>query len=344
MIVRSADREKLYPQLQLGVLGVPSRADLGLPASHRVFQLLIEDMQVDLGGRQVCAPRGLLHARMNRMLDFDTIDDWEPTLTSVLSPLLPDSFEQRLLDAELQCVENACEFLFEQPCLDLVVDETLTWLKSSKIAGYHGTRLDDAELTSVQTHGLLPLDARSRRDRLAAVLSPHPEWSKVQARLDEAILSYGPMAVAGRREGQVHLALSRSDVASDGYRRILSNGSEFDQCVAGSLLGQEGMRLLAQYGEYRVLRFSIPGHLAVDAASPFFGIEWERAQGNIPSLISHFLSSWCFRQAHPGATIQARHCSMMFKVPVPPDWMEGFETLSTSSLACSSSSGAAGEG
>ena len=273
------------------------------------------------------------------MLDFDTIDDWEPELTSVLSPLLPDSFEHRLLDAELQCVENAREFLCELPGLDPVVDETLIWLRSTKIAGYHGTRLDDAELASVQKHGLLPLDARSRRDRLAAALSPHPEWSKVQARLDEAILSYGPMAMAGRREGQVHLALSKSDVASGGYRRILSNGSEFDQRVAGSLLGEEGMRLLAQYGEYRVLKFIIPGHLAVDAANPIFGIEWERAQGNIPSLIGHFLSSWCFIHAHPGATIQARHCSMMFEVPVPADWMEGFETLSTSPLADSSSPG-----
>lgn len=272
------------------------------------------------------------------MLDFDTIDDWEPKLTSALRSLLPDSFEQRLLDAELQCVENAREFLSELPCLDSVVDETLIWLRSAKIAGYHGSRLDDAELASVQTHGLLPLDARSRRGRLAAALSPHPAWSKVQARLDEAILSCGPKATAGQREGQVHLALSRSDVASDGYRRILSNGSEFDQHVAGSLLGQEGMRLLAQYGKYRVLKFGIPGHLAVDAANPFFGIEWERTQGNIPNLIYQFLSSWCFRQAHPGFEIRTRpmHCSMMFEVPVPADWMEGFETLSTPPLAGSS--------
>jgi hypothetical protein len=278
------------------------------------------------------------------MLDFDAIDDWEPKLTSVLRSVLPDSFEQRLRDAEVQCVENAHEFLLELPGLDSVVHETLIWLTATNIAGYHGSRLDDAELASVQAHGLLPLDARSRRDRLAAALSPHPEWSKAQARLDETILSYGPRAMAGQREGQVHLALSRSDVASDGYARILSNGSEFDQRVADSLLGQEGVRLLAQYGKYRVLKFRIPGHLAVDAANPFFGIEWERKQGNIPSLISHFLSCWCVRQAHPGVSIQARHCSMMFKVPVPADWLEGLETLSAPPLASSGSHGACAGG
>lgn len=273
------------------------------------------------------------------MLDFDAIDDWEPELTSELRSLLPDSFEQRLMDAELTCVENAQEFLPELPGLDWVVDETLIWLRSTKIAGYHGSRLNDAELASVQTHGLLPLDERTRRNRLTAALSLHAEWSRVQARLDEAILSYGPKAMAGKREGQVHLALSRSDVASHGYRQILSNGSEFDQHVAGNLLGQEGVRLLAQYGECRVLKFRIPGHLAVDAANPFFGIEWERKQGSIPNLIGHFVSSWCFRQAHPSVTIQARHCSMMFKVPIPADWMEGFETLSTPPLSDSSSRG-----
>ncbi len=255
------------------------------------------------------------------MFDFDGIDGWEPRLTEIVRGIVPDSFGAMLLEANPQSVWNARDLLFDLPELDALIDATVRWLRSTKIAGYHGSRLTDEELDSVQTDGLRPLNVESRRDRLVGLLSAHPRWAEVQAQLDDTIRRHR------NREDQVHLALSEHDVVEGDYRRILSDGSEFDQSVARDLLGQEGVQLLAQYGEYRVLKFAIPGPRALAAANPFGGVEDSRARERIPNLVSQVLSSWCFRQARPGSEARAPHCSMMFEEPVPAEWLEGVVTL-----------------
>ena len=136
------------------------------------------------------------------MFDFDNIQDWEPQLTEALRDFLPESFHQQLWNAKPENVGSAYDFLYDLSGLTMIIDRTLTWLATTEIAGYHGARLTDDELASVQTGGLLPLNANLRRERLVRVPSGHHNWTEVEAQLDYAIRRHS------NREGQVRLMLS----------------------------------------------------------------------------------------------------------------------------------------
>jgi hypothetical protein len=168
------------------------------------------------------------------MLDFDNIDDWAPKLEAVLCSHLPNSVKQKLVEATPKCIEDARDLFLELTDRDTVIDAVLAWLRSSHIAGYHGSRLTDAELSSVQTVGLIPLDADARHTRLIRALSPHPRWPEVAPRLDAAIQAHGQ-----GRAGQVHLTLSRAGL-TNAFNHYPKYGSDFDQQVALDLLGTEG--------------------------------------------------------------------------------------------------------
>src|SRR5215212_7178471 len=117
------------------------------------------------------------------MIDFDGIDDWAPEMSDVLSQCVPDSFERRVADAAPEYVEDALDLLFESAGRYAVIDATLAWIRSSTVAGYHGSRLTGEEVASVRSSGLIPLEAETRRARLVRALSPHPRWREVADRL-----------------------------------------------------------------------------------------------------------------------------------------------------------------
>ena len=102
-----------------------------------------------------------------RLIDFDELDGWIPDLSGVLSPHVPRSFERRAADAAPEFVEDALALLFESAAREAVIDATLDWIRSSEVAGYHGSRLTDEEVASVRSNGLVPLEANARRERLA---------------------------------------------------------------------------------------------------------------------------------------------------------------------------------
>lgn len=262
------------------------------------------------------------------MLDFDNIDDWAPKLAAALRPHVQNSVKQMLVEPKPEYIENALTLLFQLTDRDAVIDAVLDWLRSRKIACYHGSRLTDAEISSVQIVGLIPLEADTRRNRLIRSLSPHPRWREVAAQLDAAIQAHGQGGCAGSREGQVHLTLSRAGLTND-FDHYLTYGAEFDQHVAHKLLGNEGMELLARYGEPRVIQVAIPGASALDAANPIFSIDDRRASGEAPNLVNEFLEAWSYRIAHP--EFQSRtlkiDCGMIFNQIVPADWIVDFVTL-----------------
>src|SRR6266446_1326226 len=191
------------------------------------------------------------------MLDFDNIDDWAPKFTAALTRYVPDSVGQNLRASAPKCIEDARNLLFALTDRHAVIDGALNLIRSEEIAGYHGSRLTDAEVASVRSYGLIPLKAEERRARLIRALSLHPKWQDVTERLDTVLQAHGRGCSAGHREGQVHLALSRAGL-TDGFNHYLTHGSEFDQHVAHALLGPEGVELLARYGEPRVFQFAIP--------------------------------------------------------------------------------------
>lgn len=262
------------------------------------------------------------------MVDFDEIDDWVRELSEVLSSCVPSSFERTIADAAPPYIEEALDLLFESTVRDAVIDATLAWIRSSKVVGYHGSRLTDEEVASVRSRGLTPLKAEARRDRLVRALSPHPVWHEVADQLTPVLRSYGPGGAAGRREGQVHLTLSRSGLV-DGFNHYLTHGSEFDQHAAHELLGADGKEFLAKDGKPTVLRVAVPGPRALDAAHPYFGINDMQAKGEVPNLAKEFLQAWSYKLAHPA--FQSRtlkiDCGMVFHSTILAAWIVDTTTL-----------------
>ena len=260
------------------------------------------------------------------MLDFDNIDDWGSKLTDALRPYVSNSVEQTLVKAapEYIYIEDVEDKLFELTDRDAIIDAVGGWLRSRNIAGYHGSRLTDAEFYSVKATGLIPLEAEARRDRLIKALSPSPRWPEVSGQLDAAIQAHGQGNHAGHREGQVHLTLSRAGLTQD-FNHYLIYGSEYDQNVAKDLLGNEGMELLRRYGEPRVFQVAVPGAQALDAANRNF---FDREE--VPNLLREFLKSWACRLVYPSFQSQTLKvdCGMVFRQTIPADWITGFDTLS----------------
>ena len=98
------------------------------------------------------------------MIDFDVIDDWAPQLDAVLAPFVSPPARCKLLDASPRYLEDARDILFQVANRDAVIDAAVKWFHSETLAAYHGTRLTEDEVMSVRTEGLLPLNARSRRE------------------------------------------------------------------------------------------------------------------------------------------------------------------------------------
>lgn len=264
---------------------------------------------------------------MTPVIDFDAIDDWEPSLAAALRGCVPSSAGPKLQKAAPEFVEDACELLFGLAHREKVIDATLEWVGSSVIAGYHGTRVSDAELASIRTNGLMPLRAESRRARLVRALSAHPGWSEAAEKLDAVLRSHGEGNRAGRRENQAHLTLSRFGL-TDGFNHYLTHGAEFDQHAAHALLGKEGEELLRRDGQAMVIQFAVPGQAALDAAHPHFTIDDLRQRGEVPNIASDFLEAWSYRLAHPGFQCRTLgvDCGMVFRSTIPAGWIVKIDT------------------
>ena len=262
------------------------------------------------------------------IIDFDNIDEWATSLENALHPLMTDSARKKLAESKLQYIEDTRNLLFKLTNRNEVIDAVSDWFRSKKIAGYHGTRINETETISIQLDGLLPLNATTRRNRLIRALSSHPKWNEAAKQLDEVIKSHGQGNRDGKREGQAHLTLSMAGLVY-GFNHYLVYGSEFDQHVAQKLLGKDGMELLSLDGEPKVIKVAVPGDLALKAAHPFFSVEKVRAMGDIPNLVNEFLKSWSYRISNPN--FQSRQlkvdCGMIFWKAIPADWIAEIKTI-----------------
>ena len=263
------------------------------------------------------------------MLDFDNNGTWGSLLTLAVGDLLSKSIIEKLVAAAPEYIEDARDQLFSFADPAQIIEATLTWIRSTKITGYHGSRLIDSEVDSIRANGILPLDAGARRTRLTRALSSHPRWNQVAHGLDAALHGYGVGGTAGFREGQVHLTLSRSGLVN-GFTHYLAYGSEFDQQVARALLGADGKNLLSKDGRARVIRVAVPGEVALQAANPYFTIELSLSSSQVPNLVDEFLKSWSYGLAHPDfecATLRL-DCGMVSRSAIPSSWIVDIDTLS----------------
>ena len=267
-------------------------------------------------------------------LDFDDNRAWGPLLTAAVGDLISEPVVEQLVAAAPEFIEDALDLLFSYTNRKEIIEATLVWIRSTPIAGYHGSRLTDSEVDSIRARGLVPLDAQARRTRLCRALSPHPRWDEVAGQLDATLHAYGGEMTGGRgkaggREGQVHLTLSRSTLINY-LNYYLTHGSEFDQRVAEALLDTDGKELLRRDGQARVIRVAVPGEDALNAAHPYFTVEDLLARGDVPNLVNDFLTAWSYRLAHPDFDCGrlGSGCGMVFHSIVPSDWIVDIDTLS----------------
>lgn len=247
---------------------------------------------------------------------------------------MPPSIRDQIAASDPEYVEDARDTLFRLAGRRPVVDATIAWIRSSNVYGYHGSRLTADAVASIRSMGLLPLTAESRRTRLERALGSHPRWSQVRQSLDDALKAHGPGNRAGRRESQVHLTLSKSGLV-DGFNHYLTHGSEFDQHVAHNLLGEDGGELLRRDGYSFLVRVRVPGATALAAAHPIFTLEDVIAQGETPNIVKEFVEAWSFRLAHPdfqSASLEV-DCGMVFRTPVPAEWIVGIEEIPEATLS-----------
>ena len=262
------------------------------------------------------------------MLDFDENQVWGPQLYDTLKNQLTEPVLNQLVSAAPQFIEDARDLIFELTNRNQIINSTLMWLRSTTLVVYHGTRLTDADVNSIRSEGLLPLNTNARRNRLVRALSPHPRWSEVAPCLDETLGQYGTGSKAGCREGQVHLTLSRCGLYR-GFNHYLTYGAEVDQHVAYALLGEDGKELLRKDGDARIIRVAVPGYIALNAANRHFTIEERLARGDVPNLVDEFLKVWSYTLAYPNfqcGTLEV-DCGMVFYSRVPSAWIMNIETV-----------------
>jgi hypothetical protein len=149
------------------------------------------------------------------MLDFDNIDGWAPKFIAALGQLVPESVAPKLRSHKPDLVEDARDLLFNWTGRDGAIEITLALIRSEEIAGYHGSRLTGAEADSIRSNGLRTLNREDRRCRLTRALSSHAKWPEVACHLEGVIQDGGRGGAAGRREGQVHLTLSRAGLLDE---------------------------------------------------------------------------------------------------------------------------------
>lgn len=262
------------------------------------------------------------------MVDYDEIDNWKEHVDKVLSSHISENIKQELISYKSQYIEDACDQLFRIADREKIIDAILNWILSTNIIGYHGSRLTDNEVLAIQEDGLIPLHSENRRERLTRALSKHHKWLEVKANLGNSIQKYGQGCYNGKREGQVHITLSRTGLTNS-FNHYLRFGSEFDQRLAVDLLGAEGKRLLEQDGIPRLIRLSIPGSDALTASHPYFSVDDLRNKGDLPNLVKEFIIAWAFKINNP--SFQSRvlqvDCGMIFYKTIPPSWILNIETI-----------------
>lgn len=255
------------------------------------------------------------------LLDFDYYDEWIPGLRRALTTHLPNDIDDQLRAADPQYVEDARDLLLAASDRRAVILAAVDWLRASEVAAYHGSRLTDQEVESIRSKGLLPLRAASRRVRLVRALSKHSRWLEVANRLDESIEAVGPGEECGRREGQVHLTLSRQSLIHE-FNHYLEFGAEFDANVASILLGEEGKELLSADGDARIVAARLPGGVALEAANRYRTVEERVSEDEVPGVVEEFLEAFSYRLAQPDRALNLPvDCGFVFYDQLEPEWI-----------------------
>lgn len=257
------------------------------------------------------------------IFDFDDNAEWGPRLWELLRPYLPANMAHIVGAAESEFIEDAADVVLAHADKQVLSAVMTDWLRSQRIRGYHGTRVNADELASIRRNGLLPLRVQQRTERLQRALSQHPRWGEVAHSLPAALELFGPGMRSGRREGQVHLTVSRAGLVY-GFNHYLKEGSEFDWQVSHHLLGSEGQVLMAADGDAYLISLLVPGDAALTACNRF-GMPTD----GFPNLVYDLFRVWSYWLGCPDyrASRLKLDCGMVFSDIVPVSWIDSVEKI-----------------
>ncbi len=96
---------------------------------------------------------------LKKMVDFDNNCIWGPLLTKAVGSLLPNAAREKLLAEKPEFVEDALDLLFSCTNREKIIKATLEWIRTTTVAGYHGSRLIDLEVALIQSAQSAVVDA-----------------------------------------------------------------------------------------------------------------------------------------------------------------------------------------
>ena len=264
----------------------------------------------------------------NKFFNFDSVQQWGPTLKTALQPVVPVETFQRLSAAKPEFMEDAVDFFFEYSGLnhENLISDIKAWLEPLTVVAYHGSRLLSEEIDQIKREGLKTLSAADRETRLRKIFESHPNWPTVNSLFREVIKRYGSDKQLGNREGQVHATISYGGLVH-GFNHYLTHGSEFDQHVVRDLLGEEGLNCLSAYSKPVLVTLSIPSDKALHAANPYAALTAE-----IPNRIREILKAFCYWIVYPDYSLanQKFDCGLLFYEDVPPSWIADISVIDLS--------------
>ena len=253
--------------------------------------------------------------------NIDRMRSWHDPIDQEIRDLLPPDFRETIRGANPEFLEDAGEMVFEAGGEPEIAGRVVDWLESQSVAAFHGTRLDPEAIRNIREYGLKKLNPDDRISRLERALSCHPDWPAKGYLLPNLLKELGN-GQYGKREGQVHFCISRSELIT-GCNHYLVEGSEIDSHVARMSFGNEGLELVKKGREPTIVEVAMPGKRALEAANPY-GFEVV-----VPELVREIVNRWAFRIANPDwdSSSSPPTQALMFFEDIPADWIRRIESV-----------------
>jgi hypothetical protein len=217
------------------------------------------------------------------VIDYDRLDLWGPIFTAIVTEVAGHEIIAAAKRPCPQYIEDARHFFEQEIGVQPLVDGLSECLRPHSVRVYHGTRLSELELKSVQRLGLQPLTLARRKPLLIGLFEQHEDWPKVKDNFEDIIHQLGvgwEKSGNGKREDDgIHVCLSQAGLLN-GFNHYLTHGAEVDQHVASLLFGSERARELLRAGRVaRLISFEASFDDAAGAANPhgFFSSERDAA-------------------------------------------------------------------
>lgn len=244
--------------------------------------------------------------------DFDNISEWGPRCSLALRDIASPALYSLIRTVRFDSFEEPFELIADQTDEFALIDAARGWIGSQNVAGYHGTRLNPAEIASVEANGLKTMVLEERMQRLAAILSQHPNWREVEGDFEPTARN-----LARPRIHQAHLTISRG-MLMQGAPHYLMEGSEFDHAVTLTLLGSEACSVLIEGRSPTLFEFHVPGGWAL--SSGYGEHSHEEAPGLVKCVLRHW-AYWLHDPAHAPGT-QFVDFGLRSYEDIPPQWVK----------------------